>query len=118
MAAAPPTIEIPLRAQPVDHDRDIDPLARVVEFEQVAVEHLMGFVGKVLRPDEEGDVVADVGLQQDAAEHRPFGIDVCRTLPGFERGNRRPTARPIIASSSSTILRPLARRLLVGELPA
>jgi hypothetical protein len=89
-----------------------------VEIEQVAVEHLMGFVGKVLRPDDEGDVVADIGLQQDAAEHRPFGIDVCRTFPGFEWGNRRRTARPIIASSSAAILRPLARRLFVGEVPA
>jgi hypothetical protein len=49
MADAPPTrSKITLRPEPLVHDRDIDPLARVVQFEQMPVEHLMGLVVEVL----------------------------------------------------------------------
>jgi hypothetical protein len=43
---------------------------------------------KVFGADDESHVVADVGLEQDAAEHGPLGIDIGRTVTTVERHGR------------------------------
>ena len=77
--------EIPLRSESVEDDRRVDPLAAVVEVEEVAEEDLVGLVGEILRPEHEGDVVAGVRLQKDAAEHAALGSEIDRTLAQIGR---------------------------------
>ena len=60
----------------------------------VPIAALAGRDGVAFRQARRQDEARAVARGEDAAEHRPFGIDVCRTFPGFERGHRRPTARP------------------------
>jgi hypothetical protein len=77
----------------------------------------MGLVGKVIGPDKEGNVIADIGLEQDAAEHGPFGIDVRRPFPRIEKGIRcHAAASPVIATPPPPIGRPLSGRRLVRKL--
>ena len=78
------SVEIALRAEPLHHDCGVDPLARVVQIQQVLVEQLMRLVGKILGPQNKRDVVADIGLQQDATEHSLLGVDVGRPFTGVE----------------------------------
>ena len=101
--------EVALGAEPLQHDRDVDALPRVVQFEKVPIKHLMRLVGKVIGPHNQGDIVTDVRLQQDAAEHRPFGIDVGRAFPRFDGGNRHrsPVSR-ITVPPPPPLGRPLA----------
>jgi hypothetical protein len=47
-----------------------------VEVEEVAEEDLVGFVGEVLRAEDERDVVAGVRLEKDAAEHAALGGEI------------------------------------------
>ena len=50
-AGCPPdALEIPLRSQSLDNDRGVDPLAGIVEVQQMAVEQLVRLVGEILRP--------------------------------------------------------------------
>jgi hypothetical protein len=80
-SGAPDTLEVAFGAEHVENDRGVDPLPGVVQFEEVPVEKLMGFVGEVLGPYDQRDVVADVGLEQDAAQHGPLGIDIGGPFP-------------------------------------
>jgi hypothetical protein len=50
----------------------------------VAIEQLVRLVGEVVGPHEERHIVADIGLEQDAAKHGPLGIDICRPFTGVE----------------------------------
>ena len=84
----PNAFEVALGPQPFEYDRGVYALSRIVQLQQVAVEHLMRLVGEVVGFDNERDVVADIGLEQNAAKHRTFGIDVGRTLAGIDRMKR------------------------------
>jgi hypothetical protein len=68
--------EVSLRSEPVENDRGVDPLAAVVELEEVAEEDLVGFVGEVLRAEHERDVVAGVRLEKNAAEHAALSGEI------------------------------------------
>jgi hypothetical protein len=48
----------------------------VVHRQQVAVELLVGVGVEVVGPNDQRDVVAEVRVQQDAAEHALFGFEV------------------------------------------
>ena len=68
--------EVSLRSEPVENDRGVDPLAAVVEVEEVAEEDLVGFVGEVLRAEHERNVVAGVRLEKNAAEHAALSGEI------------------------------------------
>ena len=78
-------LEIPLRTEAIEDDRGVDPLAAVVEVEEVTEEHLMGFVGEVLGAEDERDVVADVRLEEEAAEDASLGGQVEGALAEIDR---------------------------------
>jgi len=82
-------LKVALRAEPLVNDRDVDSLAGIVQLEQVAVEKLVRVVRKVLRPHDKRDIVADIGLEQDASEDRPLGIDVGGTITTVGHGSGR-----------------------------
>ena len=96
--------EIPLRSEPVEDDRRVDPLAAVVEVEKVAEEDLVRLVGEILWPEHEGDVVAGIRLQKDAAEHAALGSEIDRALAQI--GDRAGPVAAVTGSPSPAV--PLA----------
>jgi hypothetical protein len=81
-------VEIPFRPEPVENDRRIDPLPTVMKVEQMAKEDLVGFVGEILRAEDERDIVAGVRLEKDAAEHTTLGGRVDGPVPKVGGGRR------------------------------
>ena len=79
------SFEVALSFEPLDDDGRVDPLSRIVKVEQVPIEELVRLVGEILRPHDQRDVVAHVGLEQNAAEHGPFGVDVGRPFSRVEQ---------------------------------
>ena len=99
-------LEITLGPEPFKHDRGIDSLAGIVQVEQVPKEHLMCLVVEVFRPENERHVVADVGLQQNAAQHGPLGVDVGGAFCPEDAGGKaagRITGAGVAAPWSATI---------------
>ena len=66
------------RREPLHQERDVDPLALVVHRQQVAVELLVGVGVEVFGVEQQGHVVARLGIQQQRAEHGPFRFQVLR----------------------------------------
>ena len=96
-------LEIALAAQLFEDDRHVDPLAPLVQLQEIAVEELIRLVREILRSHDERHVVADVRLEQDAAEHRPLGVDVRRAIAILERRGR--TTAPPVASEPPLVAR-------------
>ncbi len=66
------------RAQPLQEQRGVDAVALVVHRQQMAVELFVGFGVEVIGPEHQRDVVGQVRVQEDAAEHPFFGVEVVR----------------------------------------
>ncbi len=98
-------LEVALGLQPLDDDRGVDSLAGVMQVEEVAVERLQRLVREILGPDHKRDVVADVRLEKDAAEHSTLGVHVGRAVTPFGSVRRRAEA-PV----SPAVARAVSRR--------
>ena len=76
---APPIgLQIAGRAQPLQQQRGVDAAALVVHRQQVGVELLVGVGVEIVGPKHQRHVVAEVRVQQDAAQHALFGVEVVR----------------------------------------
>ncbi len=85
-------LEISRLLQTIDQQRDVDPLARVVHILHVGEQQPVRFVVEILVPNERGNLVAHIGLEQDTAQHTQFGVQIVRGLPveDFGRSFRGP----------------------------
>ena len=117
--------EVALGLEPLDDNGGVDSLPGVVKVEEVTIKKLVRLVGEILRPHDQRDVVAHVGLEQNAAEHGPFGVDVGRPVSRVEQRRCRRltvaiTARPAsfaVSVAPAAVSRSSHRRASVREPP-
>ena len=80
--------------QPFQHQRGVDPPPLVVHRHQVGVELLVGVGVEVVGTEDHDDVVAEVRVQQHAAQHALFGVQIVRRQAiedfGADPGGARP----------------------------
>ena len=95
-------LQVATAAQPLQEQRGVDPQALVVHGQQMGAELLVGVGVEIGRPQHQCHVVAQIGVQQQAAEHAFFGVEVLRgqAVEDFRTDGGSGAARVSAISSS------------------
>ena len=92
-------LELVAADQLVGQHDGVDPLAQVVQVADRVVDHLVRVAVEVVGRRNWHDLVQDIVVQQDAAQHAPLGLEVLRRQAvcqcGRPSGRGRPPARPL-----------------------
>ena len=98
--------------EPLEEQGGVDAQAQVVHGQQMGVEFLVGVGVEVGGPHHQRHVVAQVGVQQQAAEHAFFGVEILRrqAVEDFGTDGGGGAARVSAVSSSHGKSPPIAMR--------